>query len=192
MQVGRLYRSRIYERLTRWAATAILAAILVLGVMSLWFGPLLGSGHSCIFIRSGGIHILWADEDRRRFRDPVFVSGWQLLRYSPRAASLLASLQPAYVRANWLLSAGPIGTNRQPGMAQIAMLRVPLWLVGVIPLSVATPLWLRQWRRLRLPAGCCPCGYNLTGNVSGRCPECGRLVPAAEPNESVPKPQHRE
>jgi hypothetical protein len=23
---------------------------------------------------------------------------------------------------------------------------------------------------------CCRCGYNLTGNVSGICPECGRKV----------------
>ena len=26
---------------------------------------------------------------------------------------------------------------------------------------------------------CTNCGYNLTGNVSGRCPECGRAIPAA-------------
>ncbi len=32
----------------------------------------------------------------------------------------------------------------------------------------------RAWRRDR--AGCCAaCGYDLTGNVSGRCPECGAL-----------------
>jgi hypothetical protein len=23
----------------------------------------------------------------------------------------------------------------------------------------------------------CGCGYNLTGNVSGRCPECGASIP---------------
>jgi hypothetical protein len=29
----------------------------------------------------------------------------------------------------------------------------------------------------RLPAGHCQaCGYNLTGNVSGRCPECGEAI----------------
>ena len=29
----------------------------------------------------------------------------------------------------------------------------------------------------RYPAHCCPqCGYNLTGNVSGVCPECGEAV----------------
>lgn len=30
----------------------------------------------------------------------------------------------------------------------------------------------------RRNAGSCACGYNLTGNVSGRCPECGTVVRA--------------
>jgi len=56
---------------------------------------------------------------------------------------------------------------------------VPHWLIGVM-LS-AYPL-LRSWRRWRsrpcsYPA-CAKCGYNLTGNVSGVCPECGeKIVP---------------
>jgi hypothetical protein len=52
---------------------------------------------------------------------------------------------------------------------------VPYWpflgAFGVLPL-----LRLRAWhlRRLRSSAGLCPaCGYDLTFNVSGVCPECG-------------------
>jgi len=34
--------------------------------------------------------------------------------------------------------------------------------------------WLNPWEFRRVPAGhCVACGYNLYGNVSGRCPECG-------------------
>ena len=30
-------------------------------------------------------------------------------------------------------------------------------------------------RKQPFPAGCCQrCGYNLRGNLSGQCPECGR------------------
>ncbi len=39
-------------------------------------------------------------------------------------------------------------------------------------------LWLYP-----IPAGhSTACGYNLTGNVSGICPECGRPISAAAPN----------
>jgi hypothetical protein len=36
-------------------------------------------------------------------------------------------------------------------------------------------LWLREilLREFRKPGFCQCCGYDLTGNVSGRCPECG-------------------
>ena len=59
--------------------------------------------------------------------------------------------------------------------------------------EVATPLWapliafsaypaiafirgpVRRWRRRRKGL-CLRCGYNLTGNVSGICPECGKQI----------------
>ena len=34
---------------------------------------------------------------------------------------------------------------------------------------------LRRWRRRRKGL-CLKCGYDLTGNVTGRCPECGEAV----------------
>ena len=43
-------------------------------------------------------------------------------------------------------------------------------------------MWLRRrWRsgRFTEPMACPKCGYNLTGNVSGRGPECGRPVERA-------------
>ncbi|HVP12160.1 MAG TPA: hypothetical protein VMV94_13365 [Phycisphaerae bacterium] len=49
---------------------------------------------------------------------------------------------------------------------------LPIW-VFLTPLLVATALlwWLD---RRRIPPGHCRrCGYDLTGNTSGRCPECG-------------------
>jgi hypothetical protein len=46
-----------------------------------------------------------------------------------------------------------------------------LLLVVFVGLPAAYVMWLD---RQRFPAGHCrKCGYNLTGNVSGRCPECG-------------------
>lgn len=49
---------------------------------------------------------------------------------------------------------------------------VPVWLL----LAVAT-VGLVRTRMLRRKANArCVCGYDLTGNVSGRCPECGTLT----------------
>jgi len=60
----------------------------------------------------------------------------------------------------------------------------PTWLVGaVVPLwipfvAVSMPTALLWWRdRRRIPPGHCrKCGYDLTGNVSGVCPECGERI----------------
>jgi hypothetical protein len=48
---------------------------------------------------------------------------------------------------------------------------IPLWIPFVI-IAVPTGLAWRAARR-RIRPGCCrECGYDLTGNVSGVCPEC--------------------
>lgn len=49
---------------------------------------------------------------------------------------------------------------------------VPLWMLLLVP---AIPTWLLFRSDLRYipPGHCHECGYNLTGNVSGRCSECG-------------------
>lgn len=65
------------------------------------------------------------------------------------------------------------------------VLFVPLW----IPfLAFGVPSLVLWWLDRRRPtAGHCPhCGYNLTGNVSGRCPECGNAAPVAAHPEPIP------
>jgi hypothetical protein len=60
--------------------------------------------------------------------------------------------------------------------------QIPLWLLCVLAAGACVLLaYLERIarRRQRLSSGCCVrCGYNLTGNVSGVCPECGRKVDA--------------
>lgn len=59
---------------------------------------------------------------------------------------------------------------------------LPLWL-PIIALSVLPLLWLcrmRKFRRRQRSNCCTACGYNLTGNVSGVCPECGTAIAPAQ------------
>ena len=52
---------------------------------------------------------------------------------------------------------------------------IPFWTVFI---AVATPtaiLWYRHRNRL-IPGFCSKCSYDLTGNESGICPECGTEV----------------
>jgi hypothetical protein len=56
--------------------------------------------------------------------------------------------------------------------------------IGMIWGLIAVAYWVRPKRAAGL---CAKCDYNLTGNVSGICPECGTPVPLSTSNEpSVP------
>ncbi len=62
----------------------------------------------------------------------------------------------------------------QPNMVVFSFL-IPMWCIAP---CVLIPTFL-IWRKDRIPEGHCQnCGYNLTGNVSGKCPECGQLIPS--------------
>jgi hypothetical protein len=56
---------------------------------------------------------------------------------------------------------------------------VPFWLPFLL---CAIPALYVFWKDARrpLPGHCTACGYNLTGNVSGVCPECGTSVAVNE------------
>ena len=52
---------------------------------------------------------------------------------------------------------------------------------GAVHVSVAA--WRRRFDRRWAPGHCRQCGYDLTGNESGVCPECGRAVEADDRRE---------
>ena len=71
----------------------------------------------------------------------------------------------------------------EPPLKQILL---PAWAVAA-PAAVPVAFWairaVRRRRRSRRHL-CRSCGYDLTGNVSGVCPECGISVKAAPVSEA--------
>jgi hypothetical protein len=62
-----------------------------------------------------------------------------------------------------------------PGLSVVGV-RVPLWPFFLLTFIPTAYLWYRD--RRTIPPGHCPkCGYDLTANESGACPECGTKVP---------------
>ncbi len=72
----------------------------------------------------------------------------------------------------WLCAAmSPVWAQRAPDMFVLAIIWVAVSWLGVLAGARLRSL------RCRLPEGVCrTCGYDLTGNVSGRCPECGTPI----------------
>lgn len=67
--------------------------------------------------------------------------------------------------------------NPPPAVRQ-RMLFVPFWFIAVL-FACPSAYWLRLRRRRRWrqrQGRCYHCGYDLQGNASGVCPECGRRV----------------
>jgi hypothetical protein len=90
---------------------------------------------------------------------------------------LAGSLFPLWLTL-WLGSillavAATILHHRRP-VRSVRITEDALWLRGVAPAFLAA---------LGGSPGCLGCGYDLTGNASGRCPECGTVTPAAAPPE---------
>jgi len=73
----------------------------------------------------------------------------------------------------WLPKLGPATAAVRRSI--IFSMFVPFWCVAPVVVGPTAYLWWRDRRRIP-PGYCQKCGYNLTGNVSGRCPECGSPV----------------
>ncbi len=180
MSTPRVVRARPrWRRYFRWGATVLLTVSVAVLVASLWYS----------------VHVWW-----RRAGFGVGFSSFYLnyaAKAEPRAFSVSVKRQPfaAQVRDTWR-----IFMFWEPWAGGRARhLEFPLWpLAAGAGLVAAVAWWLDPPRRRPRPGCCKACGYDLTGNVSGRCPECGtptasrmrrllvRLVGALRPVRPVP------
>ena len=125
----------------------------VLGVAASWLVVSLCSMCAFISVSVGGVGVaLW--------------HGLLFLFYFEGDTALL-KLERCAPSWNWW----PFAFDRPlPGSAALV---VPAWITWVL-LAVAA-FTVFRCRKMTLP-GHCRCGYNLTGNRSERCPECGQSM----------------
>lgn len=87
------------------------------------------------------------------------------------------------------IPSGGSSASLPPPPALVAKsIRMHLLLVAFLSgVCAAVPLLrgpVRRWHRARRGL-CVRCGYDLTGNISGVCPECGTRIPGALPSSPV-------
>lgn len=63
-------------------------------------------------------------------------------------------------------------------------IRLSIEIILAALLLPAFYLFYRDRRRIR-PGFCLRCGYNLTGNTSGVCSECGEKIAGANPPPAI-------
>jgi hypothetical protein len=105
---------------------------------------------------------------------------------------------PSFVGAAWaveFVATGLVPAIRgmrsgQPAESVLFPAAVHLALaVSPIVLCALSCWLLYRWKRASRPDHCRTCGYDLTGNVSGICPECGTPVPTSDGSDPKRAPQ---
>jgi hypothetical protein len=118
-------------------------------------------------------------------RDGAFMAEWEDLRnsgndYYRLPKGLEIDWEPdSLIRFNWAPSFTWEAAEKRAC--------IPLWIPLVF--TAATVLYARP--RGNPPGHCRGCGYNLTGNVSGRCPECGTTTADAKSSRTVGEAKDR-
>lgn len=88
----------------------------------------------------------------------------------------LMKLFPASTRTTVESLGFQLAISIGPGNYRSAYLSIPLWLPYLILVSIPASRWAKSYRRRIFwtkPNECRKCGYNLTGNETGVCSECG-------------------
>src|SRR5262245_33607746 len=146
------------RRLLKWCGTTLCVLILGVAVLSFRWQYCGLMGYSVtLYARGGSIEAYWVGRFPHLFAWPEWESSvplnhWPEWKYA-------WSQQPTW----------PTLTHPSRGES---LLTIPLWLPFVL---IAIPTALLSWldRRRVVTGKCRKCAYDLTGNTSGVCPECG-------------------
>ena len=165
-------RSRT-RRVMKWVGMGTCVLILAAFALTRWWHFGRRTPLRSLLILSGSAHLsgfeLIGGEDTLRGQP-----GWKWSRnfYTP---AQWPSQLPLWISIKSDTTGPARGVDGAIGWYTIWRVVVPLWIPFAVVLVPTAFLWWRD--RRRIPLGHCQhCGYDLTGNVSGRCPECGRAI----------------
>jgi len=112
---------------------------------------------------SGALHVYVV-----RGMDYSSVAGYHFSTRSPAAWNWRTALWPKHHYY-----------DGRPASGEKDHVSIPLWM-PLLALALASWLSFLIAKKLRRRIGCCKkCGYNLTGNTTGVCSECGTPIPIA-------------
>lgn len=160
-------RSRI-RRWMKWAGATVCALLMVMWVFSMW----------------GSVSWVVSGDSADPVWNPNYVAhrsvDWKFLLMTQRLFIVRSDtewLRPTGWRVMWFKKPEfmPAGLPRFNIYSGTWNFMLPLWTPFLL---VAIPTAFLFWRDHRkIPQGHCQnCGYSLTGNTSGICPECGEQI----------------
>jgi hypothetical protein len=149
--IGPMRRRSRTRRVLKWAGLVACVVIVAAWAVSLTQHVGVGWTDWRVSLSDGQVWLWRLHNVRMRF------DGWHVYYDLPRPRS---SFGMTWVPRFGLADGGT------------AILQLPLWFIVLV---AAIPTALLWYRDSPPPKGCCrKCGYDLTGNVSGVCPECGK------------------
>ena len=179
--------------------------VLALAAVAVFYFGIVGIGHTVSWLHVLD-NLGWPQEDRHYYAGKFLVwtssdgfakvkvrsgGGYIDVHYMRRTSPELANSGPSFYlgkrtrhpAGSWIL-VGNTWWHERPmdsGVFPVWMLHIgiPWWLPFLLLAAYPTIAFirgpLRRWPRSR-KGRCLKCGYDLTGNVSGTCPECGTEV----------------
>jgi hypothetical protein len=162
-------RSRIWA----WLAGGGLVVVAAAWGLSLVYAARWHDQRRSIFVGGGAVRMEWL---------PAGASmdvgdGWHL--YRPLARVRVA-WWPRHEKGRLLPSVDRNGMTVSWRTVFPTTIVLPMWPLGVVCLALLV-IAIRRGRGPK-PGHCRKCGYNLTGNVSGVCPECGEKASPQRPS----------
>lgn len=172
--MARIYRFRRFAKWTCTVGSVVIAAASV--VSESWciaYRSNATSSYSLALVQENSIQLFW-NGTYPYFEYPV---GWTIRR--PIGDCGVRGFPPFFA---WGLPRASFN-----GAGGKNLVWIPIWLPFVLGFFASSFLWYLDRRP---PVGHCKtCGYDLTGNTSGRCSECGAdCLPANKSKVAAPVP----